>query len=86
MLTTIMRQIEEQVEILYERTAKFPTILYINSGLLMDLSKEEEFWTLPQTKTQVPSTVRVLNKIQTETGATLNVVPRDSEVFFSLGW
>lgn len=86
MLQTVMRQIEEQVGILYERHAKFPTILYINTDLLLEMSRQAEFWTLPQTRTQVPSTVRVLNQIKTEIGATLNVVPRDSEVFFSLGW
>jgi hypothetical protein len=87
MLMTRLRRfiimIEEQI--LISRELGFnPQFLKINEFLLGELSKDAEFWEVPQFKTEVTTTVRVLNKFKSLTGIVLEVVPDDNTLVFNL--
>lgn len=84
-VTTILEQIDAQLHIMASITDTCPTQVVINTDLYKAMTNSDGFWERQETKTQVNSTIRILNYF-TINGLRLEVVPKDSETFFRLEW
>lgn len=59
--------------------------LVINEDILMLLSKDPDFWSISQFKTQISTATPILNKfLCVSLGKVLEIVPSKNEIFFKL--